>query len=282
MDGHWERIGMIGVGLMGHGIAANLLKHAHPLTLLDHSGNRAVDDLVAAGARRTTSCAALAGDSEVIVLCVTGSPAVEDVMLRADGIVAALRPGQCVIDCTTAEPSSTLRVAAKVQAAGAHYLDAAMTRTAKEAEAGRLGLIVGGDRADFERLEPLLRRFGESIVHAGPVGNGHRLKLLHNFVSLGFAAVLAEAAVCAGRAGVDPGAFIAVLKAGAGDGVVFRRMQPFIEARDDSGLHFTIVNAIKDIGYYGRMAGPMASRRPCSPATRRPCGTATARATCRG
>jgi 3-hydroxyisobutyrate dehydrogenase len=259
---------MIGVGLMGHGIAANLLKHGHALSFHHHSGNQPVDDLVAAGAKGMASAADVATASDIVILCVTGSPAVEDAVLRADGVLRGLKPGAVVIDCTTAMPSSTVKIAKAVEAAGARYMDAAMTRTPKEAAEGRLGLIVGGDAALLREVEPVLRCYADSIVHAGPVGSGHKAKLLHNFVSLGFAAILAEATACAGRAGIGAGAFLEVLGKGAGDGVVFRRFKPYIEAGDVSGLRFSIANALKDMSYYVGMAGDVSAQRGIAEAIR--------------
>jgi 3-hydroxyisobutyrate dehydrogenase len=248
------RIGIIGVGLMGHGIATNIVKHGYGLTLLDHPGNQPVDDLLAAGATSVGTPRAVAEQSDIIILCVTGTPQVEDVLFRPDGVIAGLAKDAVVIDCSTAVPSSTLKVAAAVAGAGGRFLDAPMTRTPKEAAEGRLNLIVGGDAALYEYCLPLLRCYAENITHAGPTGSGHRLKLLHNFVSLGFSAVLAEAAACARRAGVDAGVFVDILAHGGGKGVVLDRLRPFIETGDDSGFRFTIANALKDMGYYNTMA----------------------------
>ncbi|WP_328587201.1 NAD(P)-dependent oxidoreductase [Bordetella ansorpii] len=264
------RIGMIGVGLMGHGIAINLVrKGGYPLTLLGHAGNQPVDDLLAAGARQADSPAEVARQSDVIILCVTGTPQVEDVLLKADGVLAGLQPGAIVIDCSTAIPASTLKVAEAVQKAGGRFLDAPMTRTPKEAAEGRLNLIVGGDRDLFEHCKPILQSYAENIVHAGPIGAGHRLKLLHNYVSLGFSAVLAEAAACAERAQVDPAVLIEILAKGGGDGVVLGRMRPYIESGDASGFRFTISNALKDMGYYTAMAQDTGAPHEAAEAIRR-------------
>ena len=263
-----KRIGLIGVGLMGHGIAINVARHGYRLAFLEHPGNQPVADLVAVGASPMASAAALAAASDVVILCVTGTPEVEDVLFRSDGVLAGLRPGMTVIDCSTAIPSSTVRIAAAVEAAGGRFLDAPMTRTPKEAAEGRLNLIVGGDRALFDECRPLLASYAENVVHAGPVGAGHQLKLLHNYVSLGFTAVLAEAAACARRAGVDSDVLLEVLAKGGGNGVVLERMRPYIEARDDSGFRFTIANALKDLGYYTAMAGEVGAARATAEAIR--------------
>lgn len=128
-----QRIGMVGVGLMGHGIASNLLKHGHALAVLDHPGNQPLGALQAGGARVLATLAELADAAELIVLCVTGSPQVEAVVLGEGGLLPHLRAGTVIVDCSTAVPKSTVRVAAAAQAAGARFADAPMTRTPKEA-----------------------------------------------------------------------------------------------------------------------------------------------------
>ncbi len=250
-----QKIGMIGIGLMGHGIATHIAKHGYPLTVLEHAGNQPLDALRAAGVTTQTEAAALAAAVDIVVLCVTGTPQVEAVLLGPGGVLQGLRPGSVVIDCSTAVPSSTERVAAAVQAAGGRFLDAPMTRTPREAAEGRLNLLVGGDAALFAECRPLLACFAENITHAGPVGAGHRMKLLHNYVSLGFVALLAEAAACAERSGVAASVFAEVLAKGGGGGVALERLRPYIESHDPSGLRFYMANAQKDLGYYNAMAG---------------------------
>ncbi len=249
-----QRIGMVGIGLMGHGIAGNLLKHGHTLTVFEHPGNQPLEALQARGAQVVASLHAVAAAADVIVLCVTGSPQVEAVVLGEDGLLARLRAGTVIVDCSTAVPASTERVAAAVKAAGGRFADAPMTRTPREAEEGRLNLLVGADEALFAELRPLLACFAENITHCGGVGAGHRMKLLHNFVSLGGAALIAEAAACARRGGVAPEIFVEVLAKGGGAGVTLERMRPFLEHGDDSGLKFALSNAVKDLGYYATMA----------------------------
>ncbi|ODU09153.1 MAG: 2-hydroxy-3-oxopropionate reductase [Rubrivivax sp. SCN 71-131] len=245
---------MVGIGLMGHGIAGNLLKHGHTLTVFEHPGNQPLEALQARGAQVVASLHAVAAAADVIVLCVTGSPQVEAVVLGEDGLLARLRAGTVIVDCSTAVPASTERVAAAVKAAGGRFADAPMTRTPREAEEGRLNLLVGADEALFAELRPLLACFAENITHCGGVGAGHRMKLLHNFVSLGGAALIAEAAACARRGGVAPEIFVEVLAKGGGAGVTLERMRPFLEHGDDSGLKFALSNAVKDLGYYATMA----------------------------
>lgn len=249
-----ETIGIIGVGLMGHGIASNIQAHGHPLVFLDHPGNQPTDDLVGKGAKKLHSPAEVTRAADTVVLCVTGTPQVEAVMHGEAGVLVGLKQGESVIDCSTAMPASTERIAAEVAKQGGHYLDAAMTRTPREAALGKLNLIIGGERADFERLKPLLACFAENMVYTGPAGSGHRLKLIHNFVSLGFAAVLAEAAACAEYAHVSPDTLLEILGKGGGGGVVLERFRPYLTVRDGSGFNFSLANAQKDLGYYVAMA----------------------------
>ncbi len=248
------RIGMVGIGLMGQGIASNLLKHGHELAVLEHPGNQPLDALKAAGAISFTRAAELAARSEVVILVLTGSPQVEAVLTGDGGVLQGLKPGSVVIDCSTAIPSSSQRMAQAVQGAGSQFLDAPMTRTPKEAAEGRLNLLVGGDAALLARCRPLLACFAENITHVGDVGAGHSMKLLHNYCSLGMVALLAEAAACAQRSGVAPEVFVDVLSQGGGGGTALERLKPYLLAQDPTGLRFSIANASKDLGYYNAMA----------------------------
>jgi len=248
------RIGMVGIGLMGHGIATNIVKHGYSLKVLDHPGNQPLDALIKAGVSVAKTPSEVAADVDIVLLCVTGSPQVEAVLLGDEGVLQGVREGCVVIDCSTAIPSSTERLARLVNERGARFMDAAMTRTPKEAAEGRLNLLVGADDALFAECRPLLACFAENITHAGPVGAGHRMKLLHNFVSLGSVALIAEAAACAARAGIAADVFVDVLAKGGGGGTALNRVSPFILEGDPSGLRFSLSNALKDLGYYTAMA----------------------------
>ena len=249
-----SKIGVIGVGLMGHGIARNILKKGNSLTVMEHPGNQPLDELLAGGAATRKTAADVARESEIVILCVTGSAEVEAVLSGPSGLLEGLRPGAIVVDCSTSVPESTKKMAALVEKVGGRFIDAPMTRTAKHAHEGKLNLLVGGPAETLEEVRPVLACFAENITHAGPLGAGHRMKLLHNYVSLGFVTLLAEASACARRSEVSLDVFVDVLASGGGAGAALERLKPFLLANDSSGLQFSISNALKDLGYYTQMA----------------------------
>lgn len=255
------RVGVIGVGLMGHGIALNVLKGGFPLTMLDHPGNQPVDDLIEMGVEQKNTSGAVAAEVDILILCVTGSEQVEAVLTGDEGVLSALKPGAIVVDCSTALPDSTERMAALVVGAGGRFLDAPMTRLAKQAHEGTLNILVGGDADVLETARPVLDTFTENIDHVGGVGFGHRMKLLHNYVSIGHMALLAEAAAEAATAGVEPQVFVDVLAKGGGAGAALERLRKCILTGDANDVPFAIGNAIKDIDYYREMLGDGAGGR---------------------
>lgn len=248
-----KKVGIVGVGLMGHGIATNIQKNGWPICFLQHAGNQPSDNLINNGAIACQSLAELTKSSDIIILCVTGSPEVENILTSPDGILQHIKEETVIIDCSTALPASTIAMAARVEKAGGKFLDAPMTRTPKEAAEGRLNLIVGGEEMLFKEHLPLFEAFAENITHSGDTGSGHTMKLLHNYVSLGFTTVLAEAAAAASKSGVIPEVLHNVLANGGGAGVVLDRMAPFILNEDASNLAFTIANSAKDLSYYSQM-----------------------------
>lgn len=256
------RVGIIGVGLMGQGIARNvMIKGGFELCFLDHPGNQPTDEIRGLGATACTTSAAVAAASDVVILCVTGSAQVEQIMTGPQGVLEGLRAGSTVIDCSTALPESTVALAVATQAQGAGFLDAPMTRTSAHAHAGTLNLLVGGDADVLAQVAPVLNSFTENVQRVGDVGAGHRMKLLHNYVSIGFMTLLGEAAAQAADGGVDPAVFVDVLSKGGGASVALDRFAPFITQGDTSGLPFFVANALKDIEYYREMTRAAAAQQ---------------------
>ncbi|TBW39459.1 NAD(P)-dependent oxidoreductase [Siculibacillus lacustris] len=248
------RLGLIGVGLMGHGIGRTLLAGGHRLTVVGHRNRAPIDDLVGQGATEAANPAEVAAAGDVLFLCVTGSPQVEALCRGAGGILEAARPGLTVVDCSTSEPASTLRLAAEFAARGATLVDAPLTRTPADAEAGRLNILVGGSEAVVARLTPILACFCENVFHAGPTGSGHKLKLISNFLIGGTVALYAEALVTAARAEVDGDTLYRLVRAGPLYSPLVDRLLPQALAGHFDGVRFQLGNALKDQRYYAHMA----------------------------
>ena len=256
-----QRIGFIGIGLMGHGIAKNLVAKDHPLTFLVHRNRSNIQDLLDAGAKETHSIKALAEASDIVFLTVTGTPQVEANVYGEGGLLASCRSGTMVVDCSTAEPESTLRIRADFAAKGVEFVDAPLARTPREAEAGKLNTMVGASDEVFARLRPVLECFAENVIHAGAPGAGHKIKLVNNFIALGSACLIAEALAAAAKVGIDLQVLYKLISAGGANSNMFQMLVPKALAGDFTGLLFALDNARKDLRYYTHMTetAPVAS-----------------------
>jgi 3-hydroxyisobutyrate dehydrogenase-like beta-hydroxyacid dehydrogenase len=249
------RIGFIGLGLMGHGMAKNLVAKGFPLTVRVHRNRKPLEDILAAGAKEVSTNADVARQSDVVILCVTGTPQVEEVVYGKDGLLEATRPGLIVVDTSTAEPASTAAIRKDFLARGAEFVDAPLARTPKEAEEGRLNTMVGAEDAVFAKLEPVFKAYCENVIHAGPPGHGHTLKLVNNFMALAIATSSAEAVATATKAGLSLQKVYDVISAGAVNSGIFQMVVgKMLHEGDLSGLKFTLSNAMKDMRYYTHLA----------------------------
>jgi 3-hydroxyisobutyrate dehydrogenase-like beta-hydroxyacid dehydrogenase len=249
-----KRIGFVGVGLMGHGMAKNLLKHGYAVTVMAHKNRKPIEDLLGQGAQEGSSPKAIAEQADVVILCVTGAPQVEQVVYAKNGLLEAARPGLAVLDCSTSEPATSERVAKDLAERGASYADAPLARSPAEAEAGKLNTMVGADEVVFAELRPILETFCENIFYMGGVGAGARTKLIYNLITMGHAALIAEALCACAATGVDLGRFAQVVGGGGANSGIFQMIVPKILAQNDySGLKFSLANAAKDLRYYNRM-----------------------------
>ena len=248
------RIGFIGLGLMGHGMAANLARKGFPLAVKVNRDRSRLADILAAGAKECATNAEVAQASDVVIICVTGSPQVEDIVFGDNGLLAAARQGLFVIDTSTAEPGSTAKIHAALGAKGTTFVDAPLARTPKEAEEGRLNAMVGADDTTFEKVKPVLAAFCENIFHVGPPGAGHTLKLVNNFMALTIAASIAEAFAVASKAGVRLDKLFEVVSQGALNSNIFQMIGGGAVQGDFTRMKFSIVNAAKDLRYYTHLA----------------------------
>jgi 3-hydroxyisobutyrate dehydrogenase-like beta-hydroxyacid dehydrogenase len=249
-----HRIGWYGVGLMGHGAAKNILAAGYPLTVLGHRNREPVEDLLRQGAEEAVDPADLAAKSDIVFLCLPSTVEVEAAVYGAGGFLDAARAGLVLVDCSTSDPVSTRRIGADLALKGAAMLDAPLGRTPKEAELGKLSSFVGGEPAVLAKVKPVIATYAELIIETGPLGSGHTLKLVNNFIAIGTACVVAEGLATALRLGVDMPTLEQVVTSGGADSLMFRRFMPWILAGDSSHLKAPFRIVAKDLRYYARLA----------------------------
>jgi len=246
-----EKVGFIGVGLMGHGMAKNIVEKGYPLTVIAHNNRAPVEDLLARGATEANSIEDMAKSCSLIFLCLTGSPQVE-------AVVAALKPGlakgSVIVDCSTSDPTVTERLAADLAEIGVDFADAPLSRTPKEAWEGALDCMVGAEQAVFSRIEPVIATWAGKIVHLGGIGDGHRMKLLNNFISLGYAALYSEALAMSRKVGIPVAEFDKVIRGGRMDCGFYQTFMGYALEGNRESHKFTLTNAYKDIRYVESMA----------------------------
>jgi hypothetical protein len=249
-----ETVGFIGLGLMGHGMAKNLVDKGYALSIFARKPSAATEDLQQRGATLRVSATDVARHASVVFLCVTGSKDVEAIVRGPHGLKAGLAPGSVLVDCSTSDPVSTNALLAELQAIGVHLVDAPLSRTPKEAWEGTLDTMVGAEPEVFARVQPLLQTFAGRIVHLGGPGTGHRMKLINNFVSLGYAALYAEALTVANAVGITPAMFDAVIRGGRMDNLFYQTFMEYTLRGNREAHKFTLTNAFKDLRYLESMA----------------------------
>ena len=246
-----DSIGFIGVGLMGHGMARNILAAGYPLCVIAHRNRAPIDDLVSHGATEADTLPDLAARSSVIHICAPGSPQVEAIVAA---LMPHLKPGSVIVDCSTSDPTSTLALAATLEAAGHAMADAPLGGTPVQAEAGQLSTMVGASEATFARIKPVLDTWAATITHLGASGTGHKMKLLNNFLSLGYAALYAEALALSEKVGITTAQFDSVIRGGRMDCGFYQTFMGYAVGGNREAHKFTLSNALKDMRYLEAMA----------------------------
>jgi 3-hydroxyisobutyrate dehydrogenase-like beta-hydroxyacid dehydrogenase len=262
-----ERIGFIGVGLMGHGMAKNIVEKGWPLTVMGHRNREPVEDLKTRGAKEAKTPREVAEASDVVVLCVTGSPQVEAVINGPDGLASAGKP-LLICDSSTSDPSVTIRLASELSEKGITLIDSPLGRTPKDAAEGTLDVMVGGDEAAVARARPVLEAFAKRVIHTGPTGSGHTMKLLNNFLSMGYAALYSEALALGQKVGLTPKVFDSVIRGGRMDCGFYQTFFTYVIERDRNAHRFTISNALKDMTYLSAAASAAGVANPMGAAVR--------------
>lgn len=244
------QIAFLGVGFMGYGIALNLMKAGHEVKVIVHRSRQRIEKLVENGAVETLDYAELLGGAEVVVSCVATAEQLESI---AEMALPHLHSVALWIDCTTSRPSVAEKVAHLLKRKGVDFVDAPVTRSPRDAEAGRLVSLVGAAPELFERALPLIECYSESITHLGPLGSGLRAKLINNFITMGQVALVTEAMRAADHVGIDRQELYNMLIQGAANsGTLNKMVGPSLNG-DFTGHAFSLGNGAKDVRYAREM-----------------------------
>ncbi len=263
-----ERIGFVGVGLMGHGMAKSLIEKGYGLTILGHRNRTPVEDLVKRGAKEAKSAEEIARQSDIVFLCVTGSTEVEAVVRGPQGLKAGAHKGMIVVDTSTSDPNSTLALAAELAPLGVAFCDAPLGGTPAQAQEGKLSTMVGCDETVWARLEPVLGGFAQKSVRVGVAGDGHKMKLMMNFLAMGYAAIYSEALALGAKSGLTPQKIDSVLRGSRMDCGFYQTFFSYVLDRNRDAHKFTLKNAAKDMNYLVAMAQAAGTANPVGSAVR--------------
>lgn len=235
------RVAFLGLGIMGHAMATNLVKAGHEVAVWNRSPGKMVE-----GARAANSPADAAQGTEAVWLCVSDTAAVENVLFGPDGVEQSLTEGMIISDSSTISPAATRRFAERVAQKGVHYVDSPMTGSKTGAESGTLLFIVGGDEAVVEKLKPLYAAMGKKIFRMGETGKGQSTKLVMNLQIALIYEGFAEALALAAKLGVDAEKLMHLVNASMVKSGVVEYKAPFVLRRDFSA-NFPLRLMRKDI-----------------------------------
>ncbi len=241
-----ERIGFLGLGIMGSRMAARLAAAGHPLAVWTHTEGKAETWAAEHGARAMATPAEVAGESDIVISMVVDGGQVAEILLGAGGVIEAARPGLLCVDMSTIAPPDSRRIGAALREHDTAMLDAPVTGSAPRAEEGSLTIMVGGEQGDYTRARPVLETMGRVIVHVGELGQGEMVKLINNAIGAANAATAAEALVLASATGIDLDALVEVVGAGSGGSVQMTLKSAAMREHDFTTL-FKTAHMLKDV-----------------------------------
>jgi 3-hydroxyisobutyrate dehydrogenase len=245
---------------MGAAMAANLRRGGFPLTVWNRTAGSAAE-LVGLGATEAASAADVARASEVVILCVSDTPDVEEVLFGEEGVIAGASAGSLVIDCSTIDPAATRHFEERLRERGVSMVDAPVSGGSEGAQKGTLTIMVGGTAEDFERARPILEAMGRSITRMGPIGSGQATKAVNQVILCGTYLGVAEGLVLAMKAGLDVEKVVEALSGGAAQSWVLANRSGRMIA-NDYPLGFKISLHLKDVMIAMGMARETGSALP--------------------
>ena len=240
------KVGFVGLGIMGGPMALNVMKAGFETTVYNRTPAKA-KALEAHGAKAADSPAAVAAASDVVLVCVTDTPDVLAVVLEnPDGVLAGVRPGTIVVDHSTVNPSAAKQCAAALGAKQASFLDAPISGGDIGAKNGALSIMVGGQKADFDKVLPILQAMGKTVTYCGPSGSGYIVKLCNQILGALHLVAASEALVLADAAGIDKNAMLQAVSGGAAGSWIISNLAPKM-ARGDFAPGFFVDYQLKDL-----------------------------------
>lgn len=226
-----EKIGFIGLGIMGRGMAANLLKAGFDLRAWNRTPGKA-DDLATQGAETATTPADLARQCDIIIICVSDTPDVQEVILGEEGVLAGARPGSLVIDMSTISPQVTRELAEALAGREIHMLDAPISGGSEGAAKGTLSIMVGGNAEQVSRAMPLFEAMGRAITHVGDHGAGQTVKLVNQILVVVNMLAVGEGLLFAQAGGLDLNKTLEAISQGAAGSWMLSNRGPQVIDRD--------------------------------------------------
>lgn len=248
------KIGFIGLGLMGSAMVQRLQDLNYSLVVMAHRNRKPIETALERGAEEVKTPKEVAASSDIIMLCVDTTAAVEAVMLGEDGVIKGLQSGAMVVDFGTSIPSSTQTLFEKCKEKGGSMMDAPLGRTPAQAVDGLLNIMSAGEAQDFEKMKPVFEDLGENVFHVGPIGAGHTLKLINNFYGMTTACAMSEAFAMADLAGIERETLYNVMSSGPLKSGMMEMIKFGAVDNEPEKMAFSIGNALKDVGYYSSMA----------------------------
>jgi 3-hydroxyisobutyrate dehydrogenase-like beta-hydroxyacid dehydrogenase len=241
-----DRIGFVGLGIMGSRQAANLARAGYELTVFNRTRATAEAWTAEHGGTVADSPAAVGAASDIVISMVVDGDQVREALLGEQGVAAGAAPGTLCVDMTTIAPAQTRAIGAALAARGLRMLDAPVTGSSPKAQDGTLTIMAGGDAADYARAEPLLRIMGELVLHVGELGQGEMVKLINNSVAAANAATVGEALLVGQRTGVDLDALVQVMEKGSGGSAMLALKSAPMREHDYATL-FKLEHMLKDV-----------------------------------
>jgi len=248
------KIGFVGIGYMGHGMAKNMLEKGYSVKFIANIKRKAADDLISRGAIEETNIRNLCLDIDVLQLCLSSSDQVEDILINKKAI-NFLKKKSVIIDSTTSNPVSTEKIIEICTQNNIDFIDAPLGKTPKEAWVGNLDAIVGAEKDILEKFRPIIDCWAGRVVHVGGPGSGHKLKLLNNMLSLSYYSIYYEALTLCKKSKISEKIFHSLISGSRMDNPLFQAFMEYVlDPKEENEHKFSVNNANKDLNYLMSLA----------------------------